>query len=114
MEFKNPYIVYVKTNDSGYITTINSSAFLSDTTEWIEIDRGYGDRYYHAQGNYVPESILTDSGAYYYKLMNGKPQECTPEEIREQEEALKSQFLLSESTIWDELDAAYQSGINSI
>ena len=84
-----PCIVYVKTNDSGYITAVNSSAFLSDTTGWAEIDRGYGDKYGHAQGNYFPEPIYTHGGAYRYKLVDGQPQECTPEEIAAQEEARK-------------------------
>lgn len=90
MEYKmDPYIVYVKTNSSGYITDVNSSAFLTDTAGWVEIDRGYGDRYHHAQGNYFPEPIITMGGAYRYKLADGKPVECTAEEIAEQEEALK-------------------------
>lgn len=83
----NPYIVYVKTNSNGYITAVNSSEFLTDTTDWVEIDSGYGDKYHHAQGNYFPESIITDGGAYRYKLVDGVPVECTPEEIAEQEEA---------------------------
>ena len=85
----NPYIVYVKTNSSGYITAVNSSAFLPDTTSWAEIDSGYGDKYHHAQGNYFPESIITDGGAYRYKLVDGVPTECTAEEIAAQEDALK-------------------------
>lgn len=89
MEYENPYIVYVKPNDSGHITAVNSSAFLSDTTGWVEIDSGYGDKYHHAQGNYFPQPIWTDGGAYRYKLVDGEPVECTPEEIAEQEEANK-------------------------
>ena len=89
MEFNNPYIVYVKPNDSGYITAVNSSAFLSDTAGWVEIDSGYGDKYCHAQGNYFPETIMTDGGAYRYKLVNGAAVECTAEEIANQEEAQK-------------------------
>ena len=88
MEMK-PYIVYVKTNDSGHIAAVNSSAFLSDTTGWTEIDSGYGDRYHHAQGNYFPQTIITMGGAYRYKLVDGVPTECTAEEIAAQEEALK-------------------------
>ena len=84
-----PYIVYVKPNDSGYITAVNSSAFLTDTTGWTEIDSGFGDKYHHAQGNYFPLPIITDGGAYRYKLVDGKPVECTAEEIAAQEEALK-------------------------
>lgn len=85
----NPYIVYVKPNSKGYITAVNSSAFLTDTTDWVEIDSGYGDKYHHAQGNYFPEYISTMGGAYRYKLVDGKPVECTAEEIKEQEEANK-------------------------
>ena len=85
----NPYIVYVKTNASGYITTVNSSAFLPDPTGWTEIDSGYGDKYHHAQGNYFSQPIRTMGGAYRYKLVDGKPVECTAEEIAAQEEALK-------------------------
>ena len=85
----SPYIVYAKPNDSGYITAVNSSAFLTDTTGWVEIDKGYGDRFHHAQGNYFPEAIMTMGGAYRYKLVDGKTVECTPEEIAKQEEALK-------------------------
>ena len=33
------YIVYVKTNGSGYITAVNSSAFLHDATGWTAIGR---------------------------------------------------------------------------
>lgn len=81
------YIVYVNTNTNGYITAVNSSAFLTDTSGWTEIDRGSGDKYHHAQGNYLPGPLMTDGGAYRYKLVNSKPVECTPEEIAEQEEA---------------------------
>lgn len=82
-------IVYVKPNENSYITAVNSSAFLSDVTGWVEIDRGYGDKYHHAQGNYFPKPILTDGGAYRYKLVDGKPVECSAEEIAAQEEANK-------------------------
>ena len=88
MEFENPYIVYVKTNEFNYITAINSSAFLTNTAGWIDIDRGYGDKYHHAQGNYFLQPIYTDNGAYRYKLVNGKPVECSADEIIAQESAL--------------------------
>lgn len=89
MELENPYIVYVKPNSNSYITAVNSSAFLTDTTGWVEIDRGYDDRFHHAQRNYFEKAIRTMGGAYRYKLANGKPVECTPEEISDQEEANK-------------------------
>ena len=83
------YIVYIKTNTNGYITAVISSAFLPDTTGWTEIDRGYGDKYHHAQGNYFPLPIITDGGAYRYKLVDGKPVECSAEEIADQEDSLR-------------------------
>ena len=90
MEFAiNPYIVYIKTGDANRITAVNSSAFLPDTTGWTQIDEGYGDKYHHAQDNYFPQPIITDGGAYRYKLVDGKPVECAAEEIAAQEEALK-------------------------
>lgn len=81
----NPYIVYVKPNANGYITAVNSSEFLADTTGWVEIDSGYGDKYHHAQGNYFPMPVITESGAYRYKLIDGEVAECTAEEIKAQE-----------------------------
>lgn len=109
-----PHIVYVKVNSKGYIVAVDSSAFLSNVTGWVEIDSGYGDKYSHAYGNYFQESIRTEGRAYRYKLVDGKPVECTAEEIAAQEELLKPKPVPPELTVWDELDAAYQSGINSI
>lgn len=82
------YIVHVKLNDAGYIAAVNSSEFLPDTTGWVEIDRGAGDKYHHAQNNYFDQPIRTNSGVYRYKLVDGKPVECTAEEIAAQEAAL--------------------------
>ena len=78
------YIVYVKINSVGYITAVKSSAFLTDLTGWTEIDSGTGDKYHHAQGNYFPLPLMTEDGAYRYKLADGKPVECTPEEVQGQ------------------------------
>ena len=59
MEYEmNPYIVYVKTNSNGYITAVNSSAFLSDTNGWVEIDNGYSDKYHHAPQRNKPKYRL--------------------------------------------------------
>ena len=76
-----PYIVYVRIDDAGRITAINSSAFLADVTGWTEIDSGYGDKYHHAQGNYFLQPIMDERGIYRYKLVNGRPVERTQEEM---------------------------------
>ena len=76
-----PYIVYVRIDDAGRITSINSSAFLADVAGWTEIDSGYGDKYHHAQGNYFPQPIIDERGICRYKLVDGKPVERTQEEM---------------------------------
>ena len=81
MEFAiNPYIVYIKTGDANRITAVNSSAFLPDTPGWTEIDSGYGDKYHHAQNNYLPAGLTDENGILNYKLTDGKPELRTIEE----------------------------------
>ena len=111
-----PYEVYVQTNENDYITAVNSSAFLTDTSGWIKIDEGYGDKYHHAQNNYFDKPIFTESGVYRYKLVDGKAVECTAEEIAEQEANIPvpEPTPSPDDSVWDELDAAYQEGVNSI
>lgn len=75
------YDVYVKPDESGRITAINSSAFLADTDGWVKIDHGEGDAFHHAQGNYFPQPIIDERGVYRYKLVDGVPVERTPEEM---------------------------------
>lgn len=107
MKFEmNPYIVYVKPDSKGYITAANSSAFLTDTTEWMEIDSGYGDKYHHAQGNYFEKPIWTEGGAYRYKLVDGKAVECTAEEILTKEEANKPIPVITTEERVEALEAA--------
>ena len=74
------YTVYAKTNENGIITAINSSAFLSDVTDWTEIDDGEGDKYHHAQNNYLSAGLMDENGIFNYKLTDGKPELRTAEE----------------------------------
>ena len=76
-----PYVVYVKVDESNRITAINSSEFLTDVTGWTEIDSGYGDKYHHAQGNYFDKPLYDERGICRYKLVDGKPVERTQEEM---------------------------------
>ena len=69
------YKVYIKTDENGYITAVNSSAFLEDVSGWLEIDEGYGDKYHHAQGNYFPAPLVTEDGKYRYKYVNREVKE---------------------------------------
>lgn len=110
-----PHEVYIKTNENNFIVAVNSSAFLDDTSDWVKIDEGYGDKYHHAQGNYFDEPIIIESGVYRYKYADGVVRECTAEEIAEQEASRPvPQEPENGDSVWDELDAAYQEGVNSI
>lgn len=64
--------VYAKVNENHEITEVGSSIFIEDTTGWIEIDKGYGDRYAHAQNNYFEKPIINKDGSYNYLYINGK------------------------------------------
>ena len=75
------YTVYIQIDDASRIIAINSSAFLSSTEGWIEIDSGLGDKYHHAQGNYFPKPIYEERGIPIYKYVDGKVFERTQEEI---------------------------------
>lgn len=64
--------VYIKINESNEIIDIGSSDFIRDYTGWIYIDEGVGDKYRHAQGNYLENPIINEDGQYVYKYENGK------------------------------------------
>ena len=63
--------VYIKTNANGYITEVGSDIFIKDTTGWIKIDEGNGDKYAHAQSQYFEKPLVNENGAYGYKYENG-------------------------------------------
>lgn len=75
------YAVFVLVDDSGRIISINSDAFLADPTEWVQIDEGTGDRFHHAQNNYLPKPLYDERGIPRYKLVDGEVVERTQEEM---------------------------------
>ena len=72
--------VYAKINEHNIITDINSYIFLNNVEGYIQIDEGSGDKYAHAQGNYLEQSLVDESGRYNYKFEDGKILELTEEE----------------------------------
>ena len=67
MEFEmQPYKVYIKIDEQRRVIEINSDAFIPPTDEWIYIDEGYGDKYHHAQGNYLSKSLMDNTAHYNY------------------------------------------------
>ena len=63
---EKPYKVLVRVDDAGRVVAINSSAFVTDMDGWIEIDSGWGDKYHHAQGNYLPGPLMDIRGILRY------------------------------------------------
>ena len=70
---ENEYKVYVSLSD-GYITSINSEIFLSqdEIQTMTEIDKGQGDKYAHAQSQYLEKGLIDELGRYNYKYVEGK------------------------------------------
>lgn len=73
MEFEMlPYKVLVRVDDAWRVVEINSSAFVTNTDGWVEIDSGWSDKYHHAQGNYLESPLIDERGLFLYKLENGQ------------------------------------------
>lgn len=73
--------VFIKLDDADNIISINSEIFIEDTSDWIEIDDGEGDKYAHAQGNYLPKPLTDENGVFRYKYADGIVSERTAEEM---------------------------------
>lgn len=96
----NEYKVYVSLKD-GYITSINSEIFLSqeEIQTMTEIDKGQGDKYAHAQSQYLEKGLVDEQGRYNYKFVEGKAIEVAEEDkptIKEPEQ---------QATVQDKIEA---------
>ena len=73
--------VFIKTDSKNRITAVNSEIFISDFSGWTEIDSGDGDKFAHAQGNYLPMPLIDENGCYRYKYENGAVCERSADEM---------------------------------
>lgn len=78
---EDEYKVYVRVDNAGRVVDINSSAFLPEPENWYCIDKGTGDRYHHAQNNYLSSPIMDERGVYAWKLMDGQAVQRTQAEM---------------------------------
>ena len=118
---ENTIKVYIKTNENNIITDINSSIFLNSIEGYIQIDEGSGDKYAHAQGNYLEKSLFDESSRFNYKFEDGKILELTeeeknvlfkkPEVAHSKQEEINSSLLKENANI--RLQLAKQEKINS-
>lgn len=76
------YKVYIETDINNVIIRIESSLSqdIDFSTGWTQIDEGTGDKYAHAQGNYLDEGLVDSNGKHNYKLIDGKLVELTDDE----------------------------------
>ena len=73
--------VFIKIDSKNRITAVNSEIFISDFSGWTEIDSGDGDKFAHAQGNYLPMPLIDENGCYRYKYENGAVCERSADEM---------------------------------
>lgn len=101
---ENEYKVYVSLQD-GYITSINSEIFLSEEemSTMAEIDKGQGDKYAHAQSQYLEKGLVDELGRYNYKYVEGKLIEVAeaekptieePKAVPTEQEKINAQLML--------------------
>lgn len=101
---ENEYKVYVSLQD-GYITSINSEIFLSqeEIQTMTEIDQGQGDKYAHAQSQYLEKELVDEHGRYNYKFVEGKVVEIAeadkpkieePKAVPTEQEKINAQLML--------------------
>lgn len=120
MEFEIPKSkVYIQTDSEGCIIRCEGGYTTpADLTDWMYIDEGIGDRYNLCQGNYFDGGLYTMDGIPRYKW-TGEEAMLRSEDAIEQDRAsvaLPEQPPTqqeTESSIWEELDAAYREGVNS-
>ena len=97
------YKVYVSLQD-GYITSINSEIFLSqeEIQTMTEIDKGKGDKYAHAQSQYLEKGLVDEQGRYNYKFVEGrvievaeedKPKVVDPEQQATAQDKIEAQIM---------------------
>ena len=63
--------VYIKINQENEIIEVGSDIFIENFENWIKIDEGNGDKYAHAQNQYLGP-LQNDDGKYKYIYLDGK------------------------------------------
>lgn len=76
--------VYVYTDEKNRISRCEGGytiGNIKDFAGWTLIDEGNGDRYNLCQSHYFKGGLYTEDGIPRYKLVDGKAQERTEDEI---------------------------------
>lgn len=71
--------VYIRVNKQNEIIEVGSNVFIENFDNWIFVDEGFGDKYAHAQNQYLEKPIIDDNGIYNYIFKNNKITKKTKE-----------------------------------
>ena len=61
--------------DKNEIIEVGSNIFIENFSNWIKIDEGTGDKYAHAQNQYLEKTIVNEDGQFNYIFENNKVKE---------------------------------------
>lgn len=111
--------VYIQTDTDGRILRCDGGYTTpADLTGWIEIDEGTGDKYNLCQSHYFDGGLYTEDDIHRYEwtgeaavLRNADAIEQDKASVAQPEQPPTQQE--TESSVWEELDAAYREGVNS-
>ena len=100
--------VYVKLDSDNNITSINSEIFLTqeEISNMTEIDEGQGDKYAHAQSQYLEKGLIDELGRYNYKYIDGAVVEIAEEDkptIKEPEQQATAQDKIEAQVLYTAL-----------
>lgn len=110
------YKVYVKLNEDKCITLIDSEIFLTneEMQSMTNIDEGEGDKYAHAQSQYLENGLIDKYGRYNYKYVEGKVVEVAegdkptieePKAVPTEQQKINAQLILQIAQLKAELKA---------
>lgn len=110
------YKVYIDKDNENNITSINSEIFLSqdEMDSMTCIDEGEGDKFVHAQSQYLEKSLYDELGRYNYKYIDGvvveiaeedKPTPTKPKAEPTDQEKINAQLMLQIAQLRAELKA---------
>ena len=110
------YKVYIELDSDNNIISINSELFLSqkEMENMTLIDEGEGDKFAHAQSQYLEKNLIDELGRYNYKFEDGTikeiaeadKQQPTPTKTEPTEqEKINAQLMLQIAQLKAELKA---------
>ena len=105
-----------KVYEDKCITSINSEIFLSneEMQAMKNIDEGEGDKYVHAQSQYLENGLIDKYGRYNYKYVEGKVVEVAegdkptieePKAVPTEQQKINAQLMLQIAQLKAELKA---------